>query len=240
MYKVAVITPTIRPHMLEKCIKGFLEQDYSSEREMIIICDLGKEVTIGLPFDNLYSSVGDSVYYIDDDEDITVRVLSISRGSQKIADKLNYAISLTDADIIIRMDDDDYYAPDWISKSVQHLIDSKSDLTGLSSAYFYQPDTALYDYTYKGKQPFVLGATMCFWRKTWERSKKKFYSPDARGIAEDKYFCVDNGVLIPHNHKKGFVCMLHGANTSSQHIVKNGYAKKVDIQIAKNIINAER
>lgn len=218
MYKVAVITPTIRPHMLEKCIYGFLHQDYQGLCEMYVIPDSPLNITIGG----------------------SKRQVFTFEKKGFIADKLNHAISLTDADIIIRMDDDDHYAPDWITNSVQHLIDSKADLTGLSSAYFYQPDTSLYDYTYKGKQPFVLGATMCFWRKTWERSKKKFYSPDARGIAEDKYFCVDNGVLIPHNHKKGFVCMLHGANTSSHHIVKNGYAKKVDIQIAKNIINAER
>lgn len=218
MYKIAVITPTIRPHMLEKCILGFLKQDYQGDCEMIIIPDNSLNISI----------TGSK------------RAVSVFEKKGFIADKLNYAISLTDADIIIRMDDDDYYTKDWISKSVEHLIENKADLTGLSSAYFYQPEKALYDYNYKCKQPFVLGATMCFWRKTWERSKKKFYSPDARGIAEDKYFCVDNGVLIPHNHKKGFVCMLHGANTSSQHIVKNGYAKKVDIQIAKNIINAER
>lgn len=163
-------------------------------------------------------------------------------GDDTIAGKLNTCCAMAKGEIILRFDDDDIYAPDWITKSVQSLIESKADITGLSNAYFYRPNKALYDYQYAGEMTFVLGATMCFWKKTWENSKKKFYAISyVRGklVGEDKYFCVNNGLVVPHTYKEGFMATLHGGNTSSQFVTTNQYAKKVDISIAHKILNAQ-
>lgn len=213
-YKVSIITPSVRPHMLQKCIEGFLAQDYEGEKEMIIVSDTSVKINIE----------GDGT-----------KILSLQNNGQ-IADKLNLACRASLGKIILRMDDDDHYAPDWIRKSVKHLVESKADITGLSSAYFYQPDKAVYDYKYKGQQPYVLGATMCFWRKTWEKSKKKFYAIDPKGIGEDKWFCINNGRVTPHDYKEGFLAMLHGGNISSGVVKSKNYATKTDIGIAHKIL----
>lgn len=221
--KVTIITPTAnRPLMLKRCIAQFEAQDYSGETEMYIIGSNVKD----------YRDIGSY-------QNVTHR--TIPNGT--IPDKLNYACEQATGEIILRFDDDDYYAPDWITKSVQFLIESKADLTGLNHAYFYRPNNALFEYHYTGEQPYILGATMCFWKKTWENSKRKFYSISkikGKPTGEDKNFCVNNGLVLPHNYTKGFMAMLHGGNTSSQFVTTNRFAKRVDISIVNDILNAQR
>lgn len=109
--------------------------------------------------------------------------------------------------IIIHMDSDDIYAPDWITKSVEHLINTKADITGLSNAYFY--NGSMLEYKYNGGQPYVLGATMCYWKHVWE--KQPFRDVQT---SEDLYFQM-NRVVIPHFYKHSFLATLHGNNTAS-------------------------
>lgn len=124
-----------------------------------------------------------------------------------IGRKRNNLCKQATSDIIVHFDDDDIYAPDWITKSVQHLINTGAEITGLSNAYFY--NGSFLEYKYNGGQPYVLGATMCYWRKVWE--KRPFRDINS---AEDLYFQVDRKV-IPHYYKHSFLATLHGNNTAS-------------------------
>ena len=87
----------------------------------------------------------------------------ISDELMSIGNKRNKGCNISTGNIIIHFDSDDYYAPDWITKSVEALINSKADCVGLSSGYFFQiPDKVIrYDYP-KGYQPYVLGTTMYY------------------------------------------------------------------------------
>lgn len=147
----------------------------------------------------------------------------IIKGDGKIGEKLNYACSVATGDIIIRMDDDDIYAPDWISKSVQFLQDTSMDCVGLSNAYFYDaPRHRILEYKQMpGAQLFLCGATLCFHRSVWQRNK--FREDIQKG--EDAYF-VAGCKSWPHDYKQGFLAVIHCGNTSSHQAI---YCKEMSI-----------
>lgn len=136
----------------------------------------------------------------------------ISDDSTKIGKKRNALCSQADTDIILMMDSDDYYAHDYVSKSVEHLISKEADVTGLSKVYFYQPHVNMWEYEWKGRQPYVVESGMCFWKKTWERSKFCEVHDTGEGIA----FLTNAGNIVPHNYTEGMLAIIHNSNTSSR------------------------
>lgn len=209
--KVSVIMPTIRPHFLQTAFDKFESQNYADKELIVPYCGL----SLNLP--------------------TPTSEVKLIHSNDSVGNKRNIACEQSTGDIILHMDDDDYYAPDWISKSVEALINSKADCVGLSSGYFYQiPDRVLrYDYP-KGCQPYVLGATMCYWRKTWERNQ---FKDTNRG--EDTLFCANAGKVVAHDHINGFMAMLHGGNTSSHLQIDKKEFTPQDISIAKNILGTD-
>jgi len=124
-----------------------------------------------------------------------------------LGEKRNRLCNSAKGSIICHLDDDDIIAPDWVTKSVEHLIKTGADITGLSSAYFYNGQ--LRDFRWNGSQPYVLGATMCYHKHVWER--KPF--PDLPS-GEDTEFQKHMRV-VPHFYKHSFLATLHGNNTAS-------------------------
>lgn len=190
MALVSVITPTIRPGMLERAISLFKAQDYPN-KELIIV-----------------------------------------PGHGTIGEKRNRGCAEAKGEIIVHMDDDDWYAPDYITKSVQFLTDNKLEITGLASAYYYdQKNNRAYQWKYAGGQPYVCEATMCYYKWVWER--RQF--PDKQ-VGEGEMFLAHLKNVKAHNHINSFIAHLHGNNTSSQNATKY----PVDVKIIHNILNLHK
>lgn len=207
--KVTVVTPTgNRPELLKRCIEQFAAQDYPN-KEMIIVMDKLEDCPHLKGYGNIVFT-------------------KIFQGS--IGAKRNEGAAAAKGKIILHMDDDDTYAPDWISKSVDYLINTKADIVGLSNAYFYQPPV-LYEYKYGGGQSYVIGASMCYWRRVWE--KKQFKNTNS---GEDAIFQQGCKVL-PHHYKNSFVANIHGANTAS-HLQLHKMLKITNEVTIKNILGA--
>lgn len=132
----------------------------------------------------------------------------------RIGRKLNNLCSQALGKIIIRIDSDDIYASDWISRSVHELITSPYVITGLREGYFISGDRIYQNIYPTGSQPCLLGGTMAFYRKTWERVKFNNHKPHG----EDVIFCDDiakAGMLIgEHDYMNGFLATVHKDNTS--------------------------
>ncbi len=127
--------------------------------------------------------------------------------------KLNHCIEDAAGTVIIRMDSDDQYAPDWVSKSVKALVGNNGNCTGLSKAYFqHGNDWYLYQQQ-ENTQPYVCGATMCFYRSLWEVNRFR-----DTNHGEDLHFQT-NAIVRPHNYIDGFTAILHGNNTSSHNTI---------------------
>lgn len=220
MNSVTVICPTInsRFHLIPQVIEMYAAQDYPL-KELIFICSEGD-------LDLAIANMG------------TIRpdVAHIFTAIDDVGGKRNSGCNASKSDIILHMDDDDIYAPDWISKSVQALIESEADLIGLARVNFlnHVPEAGVNDvYQYTAYGHFVAVATMCYWKNTWEK-----HHFQAANEGEDKMFCLSHKDKIKcHNYTDGFLAVLHGENTASHKQL--GYMNKVSQEEQERILDAK-
>lgn len=183
---VTVITPTAnRANNINRIIAIFNNQDYLN-KELLIIYDKPSDIPQNYPLNGVKF----------------LPVHNLSLGAKR-----NYGCYQASGDIIVHMDDDDWYAKDWISQSVKVL--GENEITGLSKAYFARIPHNMWLYQHKMRQPYVCEATMCYTKARWERQPFKEVS-EGEGAA----FCAF-GKIVPHDYTDGFCAMIHGQNTSS-------------------------
>ncbi len=91
--------------------------------------------------------------------------------SGNIGAKRNRLCGIANGEIILHFDSDDYYAPDWISKSVKELLSAPCDMVGLSTAYFHSKSlNKTWQYVYPPHENMI-GSTLCYYKSYWERNK---------------------------------------------------------------------
>lgn len=160
--------------------------------------------------------------------------LIIVPGGGSIGEKRNRGCESANGEIIVHFDDDDYYAPDYISKSVDYLLKNDLNVTGLSTAYFYSESAKrawLWKYADPANaMPYVCEASMVYRKSVWDR--KKFKSLNS---GEGVYFLAHMAKIKAHNIPNIFVAGIHGSNTASQLQLQT--MQQVDAHIVLNILN---
>lgn len=200
--KVSVIMPCCRPENLPQAIQLFINQDYVGERELLILMDVE-----GYTKD---TDMGNNVYQWG--------IPNLNTGQKR-----NHLCQMARGEVIVHQDDDDIYAKDWISHSVNTLLNTKADLTGLDTGIFRNVQTGQrWQYIFKSGQPFIMGGTMAYWRKTWERSP----FPEIKA-GEDAHFTVNAGLALPHGYVSGFEATIHPKNTCPRYVHDSRAWKKL-------------
>src|SRR6185436_19677419 len=200
--KVSVVVPTIdsRLEMLQQCIDMFIAQDYP-DKEMIIV--------------GLYGGLNGVPR--------NVRLIMQPPIFRTIGAKRNYGNAKASGQIIGHWDDDDMRKPDWISQSVDSLLNNEADIVGLSKLYFYDLDNgAWYLYTYEEKEtPWVAGGTMAYRKSFWEAHPFK-----DKNIGEDFDFIVDSRARVyAHGGIDSFVATIHKGSTSKRFLEGRRYRR---------------
>lgn len=186
--RVTIITPLSRNRDIGNAIANYERQTYPN-----------KELTI-------FNDDGRTDYM-----DVEKRIWVWGRASCSIGFKRDELCRLSQGEIIIMFDSDDWYREDYIDICIQQL--QSCDITGLSQAYFQKGDN-LYKYTWRGGQPYVLGSGMAFHKHVWGR--KRF---EDRNDGEDLHFQSNNGLIVPHGQIDSFRAVIHDNNTSSHRIL---------------------
>lgn len=181
--------------MLPRAIEIFKSQDYPN-RELLILMD-----TEG------YTK----------DTDNEARVYQWGLQNASIATKRNHLCEYAKGEIIVTQDDDDWFASDWVSRTVIHMLDTECDTTGLSKAWFYKPHSQAWEYRWNGRCAYTVGGTMAYKRTIWEQNK---FRETKDGFGEDTLFMQKAGRVIPHDYHDGFVAMIHDNNSTSHNGVK--------------------
>jgi glycosyltransferase involved in cell wall biosynthesis len=180
---ISVIACTNRQAYVPKIIENFQRQTLLEKELIIIINSTVMAVDI----------VGYQVLRIPE---------KVSLGSC-----LNKGISLAKYDYVTKMDDDDYYGPDYLKEVYETLVQKDADVVGKSSFYIYfkkKHELRLYNPIrenqwivkngpYKSSY-FLSGATLAFKKKII----KKIRFPDVN-VGEDSGFqrqCYDNGLKM--------------------------------------------
>lgn len=131
-------------------------------------------------------------------------------GEGTIGAKRNKACELAKGNIIVHIDSDDWYAPDWVSKQVEYL--KGHDICGLDRLYFFDEFHAkAWKYVWNRIDgPWVAGATMAYYRAYWEAGPFRDMQ-----VGEDNYFVWKPGAKVAvSDYEDGFVARLHDNNTS--------------------------
>lgn len=195
---VSCIMPTkaTRRHFLPLAVNCFLSQDYPNMELLILDDNDNSCAPVYLP------------------ADARIRYERVSSNGLSTGSKRNEACSRAKGDIIVHMDDDDWYAGDWVSRQVALLETTGASICGLNKLLFYQPlQQKAWIYTYVlDNRPWVAGATMAYRRTYWEKNRFR-----DMWVGEDNEFiwhCKDRYATL--DYMEGFVSIIHPGNTSGK------------------------
>lgn len=212
--KVSCIMPTAdRPDFLQRALDIYLGLDYPNKE--LIVADDGVSQIVHL-------CKGREVVY-----------LPLPQRTS-IGAKRNLACEQARGEIIVHLDDDDWYAENWLARQVEHLLASKAEVTGLAELIFY--DSArreAWRYHYPAAYlPWVHGATLCYRKEFWRR----FPFPDV-DVGEDCSFLWRRGVtgIVPHSEIDGYIGHIHGANASPKQTGDSCWSKIADPFMVRRI-----
>jgi glycosyltransferase involved in cell wall biosynthesis len=196
---VSIISCTIRDHCMENIFQNYQSQTYEPKELIIVLnhdhMDIKKWKLKAAEYKNV------SVYQLPQDS--------------SLGTCLNFAVEKAKFEMIANFEDDDYYGPCYLEKSVEDLQKFKADVIGKTSVYIYLLNRQLLavfnpgnenqyvnDQKKFGKQ-YLQGGTLVFKKNVY--SKVKF----ADQIKElDRIFsmdCVKNGLKVYSTNKDHFV-----------------------------------
>lgn len=221
---VSVCTPTYNRRMfIPQLIKCFQKQTYPKELMEWIIIDDGEDSV-----EDLFKGV-ECVKYFRYEEKI------------KLGRKRNLMHEKSKGEIIVYMDDDDYYPPDRVTHAVDRLRARPNALAAGSSVvyiYFNDIDT-LYQFGPYGPNHATAG-TFAFKRKLLEQTR---YDDDAE-IAEEKAFLKNYTIPFAQlDPRKCILVFAHQYNTfDKRKLLENphpDYVKKTNMSPALICRDAE-
>jgi glycosyltransferase involved in cell wall biosynthesis len=188
---VSCIMPTgNRQQFIPYAIDYFLHQDYRNSE--LIILDDGEAPSYSLVSDNCRIR-----YYY-------------SQVPQVLGDKRNFCCNKARGDVIVHLDDDDWYAEDWIRRQVHELLTSGADVTGLNNVNFFLTEINK-KWKYRdaaGQDPWAYGGTLAYLKSYWAAHPFKNLH-----AGEDKDFVTGAGIkLHNHNYTSGYLGLIHHEN----------------------------
>lgn len=199
---VTCIMPTAnRPRFINFAITNFLSQSYPNT-EMVIVDD-------GLrPYHTLVPTTPKIKYLY-------------TKPLRTIGMKRNFACENSSGEFIVHWDDDDTYAYDWISKSIEQLLSTGAEITGLKNIRLYSSFSNK-NFLYEDKtstNSWLCGATLTYRKSLWS----KYHFRDLQ-IGEDSDFLMNSGGEISAlDYTNGYIATLHEFNTSIKFIRTEAY-----------------
>jgi glycosyltransferase involved in cell wall biosynthesis len=217
---VTCIMPTAdRRAFVGHAIRYFLRQDYPAT-ELLVLDDGDEPVADLIPADA-------RIRY----ERLPQRMI--------LGAKRNLAGEMARGDIVLHWDDDDWSAPDRVSRQVRALAaDPGIEVCGLGELYFYDPgrrEAWRYRYRGAGRRPWVAGNTMCYRRRTLTRTP---FSPVGEGEDTRFVWALAPGQVCAIPDPTFFVAILHGRNTSARRRRDPAWSA-VDVDIVRVLMQAD-
>lgn len=168
-----------------------------------------------------------------------IRIFQLEK-SCTLGECLNFGIEQSKYDYISKMDDDDYYGPNYLIDLMNVFKYTDAQVTGKASAFVYFED----NYTLAIRQPkneykytpFVVGGTILLKKEVFEKVKFRNMS-----IAEDLYFSLDcnsAGIKIYSSDKYNHIYMRHkNIREHTWQVIGQLDAKKIKkLLITRNLI----
>ena len=194
---VSCIMPTAnRRKFIPDAIRYFQKQDYPN-RELIVLDD-GEEMVADL--------IPDAA---------NIRYIRLEK-KHSLGVKRNMACEVSNGEIIMHWDDDDWRAEKWVSSQVDTLVKQKADICGLKKILFYAPDRKkAWHYIYDSDKPWVYGGTLAYTKAIWR--KNPFQDMNT---GEDNVFLWSKQAkkIVAHDGYALYISTVHDGNTSPKQV----------------------
>ncbi|HEX5725389.1 MAG TPA: glycosyltransferase family A protein [Longimicrobiaceae bacterium] len=196
---VSCIMPTRnRRRFVGQAVRYFLRQDYPA-RELVVVDDGDDSVADLLPPD-----------------DPRIRYHR-ARRRLPLGAKRNLACELARGALVAHWDDDDWMAPDRLSRQVEALLAAGADACGHRHLLHYHlaaGEAWLYRYPDAGR-PWLVGGTLLYRREAWEAHR---FPP--LEVGEDTGFVrrLPPERLCALEGPPCYVAVIHGANSSAKNL----------------------
>jgi hypothetical protein len=192
--RVSVCTPTYnRRTFIPTLIKNFKAQTYPMELMEWVVIDDGTD-----PVGDLFEGVPNVKYFYVEEK-------------MKLGRKRNFMHEKATGEILVYMDDDDYYPPDRVNHAVNRLRGSPKALcSGSSIMHIYFNDTQkIWQFGPYGPNHATAGS-FAFKRELLQQTK---YDDEAE-MAEEKQFLKNYTIpFVQLNSEKTILCFAHAQNT---------------------------
>lgn len=220
---VSLVTPTYnRRRFIPRLIRCIQQQTYPKDRMEWIILDDGQD-----PVGDIFASYEDKTMlpefrYVYTQEKLT------------IGEKRNKLNELARGDIIVAIDDDDFYFPERVMSAVTALNSNPTiDLAGSSEVYMYFTRTKEIYKAGPYFQGHATNGTMA-WRKRYALSR--LYD-ETVVFAEEKSFLEDyKNPLVQLNPMECMIVMCHTENTFDKSILlkkdTNPFIRKTTLELS--------
>ncbi|POO76550.1 glycosyltransferase family 2 protein [Bacillus sp. MBGLi97] len=191
---ISIICCTMRHDYMENVFQNY-ENQVLSKKELIII--LNKD-NINIEEWTRRAKLSDNVFVYQISENLT------------LGECLNFGIKKATFDYIAKFDDDDYYAPNYLTQSIYYLHKTNADVIGKRTIYIYFEERNLLAIHKPGKEDKLVnqglkGATLIFKKEIC--NKVPF---PKLNLGEDTFFireCIKNKFRIYSTSKDNYVCL---------------------------------
>lgn len=212
---VSVITCTNRPDSLENVLANYLRQTYEP-RELIIV--VNSEET------NIDYWRSRTAAHAD------IKILQLS-SQQTLGECLNFGIEHAGYNYVAKCDDDDYYAPGYLSGLMPLFDATGAKIVGKCSMFVYFEGSQTLAIALPGNENMpvsgVAGATMIISREVF--SQIKF---TGTSFGEDSVFlqeCVAKGIPIFSGDRFNFACIRSNPDRHTWQVDEEEYLKYCEI-----------
>lgn len=223
---VSVITPTYnRRRFIPYLIEMYKIQTYKKDRMEWIILDDGQDKVKDL-FDAAAKTIPNIRYYSADEK-------------MTIGAKRNRLNDLTTGEIIVAMDDDDYYYPERVQHVVQRFASNpKIELAGSSEIYMYYSDIRSIYKLGPYNPNHATNGTMA-WRKSYANTHR--YDDEVTHAEEKSFLEEYKNPMIQLDPFKVMLVMSHSENTFDKKKLRDNespFVKKTSMKIKDFIKDA--
>ena len=212
--KVSLITPTYnRPDFFKLAILNFNSFNYPRDKlEWIVVDDSDNNDTENqLPPEEHRGKYNITYLRVNEEEG--------SNSLMSIGEKRNLAVSKASGEIIVCMDDDDYYYPDYLRNRVNNLASvnaskGKRCLTCTHLGIFEFKRCVSMIFSPRLETPFaeqVACSSLVFYRDFWNRENGHIFEDCSRGEGE-QFVSTRLQLVEPVAYENNIVCLAHENN----------------------------
>ncbi|WP_152394452.1 glycosyltransferase family 2 protein [Paenibacillus guangzhouensis] len=223
---ISIITCTKRPHHLKNIFKNFNRQRWVNKELIIILNNDKLDIKAYRKMAQGYSNV--SVYQLSE--------------NTSLGACLNYAVRQSKYRTIAKFDDDDYYAPSYLTGSMLAMKKSGADIVGKRACYTWLKGNRkliLRFPSYERRYVSILpGATLVFKKKVF----KKVKFPN-RSIGEDDKFCQDSrarGYRVYSASKYNFAAIREKNSLGHTWVISDRQLLSADVKVIRGVRNYKK